>query len=103
MGEDRTIFIHLPNNYEKSKGSYAVLYRLDGSPKMVRNTVSVLGRLTREKGNTPEMIVVAIENPDRNKDLWPTHTMYYPESLPLGSKDFQAFIEKELIPRNNFV
>ena len=98
LGEDRTIFIHLPDNYENSDGSYAVLYRLDGSQKMVRNTVSVLRCLTREEENTPEMIVVAIENPDRDRDMWPTHTMFYPESLPLGAKNFQAFIEKELIP-----
>jgi len=98
MGEDRNIWIHLPDNYENSEESYPVLFRLDGSQKLVRETVSTLQHLLQKKENTYEMIVVAIENSDRNKDMWPTHTMYYPESLPLGSKDFLAFIERELIP-----
>lgn len=98
LGEDRRIWIHLPDNYANSEASYLVLYCLDGSQKLVRETVSTIQHLSREKSNIPDMIVVAIENPDRNKDMWPTHTMHYPESLPLGSKDFQAFIEKELIP-----
>jgi len=54
--------------------------------------------LTRNEENAPDMIVVAVENTYRDRDMWPLHTMFYPESLPLGAKDFQAFIEKELIP-----
>lgn len=98
LGEDRTIFIHLPHNYQNSDGSYPVLYRLDGSQKLVRKTVSVIRHLSRKKENTSEIIVVAIENTDRGRDMWPTYTMHYPESLPLGANDFLAFIEKELIP-----
>lgn len=98
LGESRTIFIHLPDDYEDSHGSYPVLYRLDGSQKLVRNTVSTIGRLSQEMENKPGMIVVAIENINRGKDMWPTHNRHYPESLPLGSVDFLAFIEKELIP-----
>ena len=98
LSENRTILIHLPDNYENSNLSYPVMYQLDGDKKLLRKTVSTINRLSRKKENTPEMIVVAIENTKRDRDMWPTHTMYYPESQPLGSKDFLEFIEKELIP-----
>lgn len=98
LGENRTVLIHLPANYEDSNLSYPVMYRLDGSKKLLRKTVSTMKRLSRENKNAPEMIVVAIENTYRNRDMWPTHTKYYPESQALGSIDFLEFIEKELIP-----
>lgn len=98
LGENRNIWIHLPEDYENSNSSYPVMYRLDGTQKLLQKTVSTIQRVSREQGNTPEMIVVAIENTERNRDMWPTHTKHYPESRVLGSKDFLEFIEKELIP-----
>ncbi len=104
LGEDRTIWVHLPDDYKTSVLSYPVLYRLDGDKKLVQKTVSTINRLARNKGNTSEMIVVGIENTQRDRDMWPTHTRYYPESQALGSPDFLAFIETELIPyiENNY-
>ncbi len=98
LGEDRTLLIHLPDDYENSGESYPVLYRFDGTQKLVRKTVSAIRQLSRETGSSPDMIVVAIENTYRDRDMWPTHTRYYPESQALGSSNFLAFIETELIP-----
>jgi hypothetical protein len=98
LGEDRTIWIHLPDQYETSDLTYPVLYRLDGNKKLVQKTAATLNRINRKDGNTPEPIVVGIENTNRDRDMWPTHTRYYPESQELGSPDFLAFIETELIP-----
>jgi len=98
LSENRNILIHLPDNYENSNLAYPVMYRLDGDDTLLRKTASTISKLSGENGNVPEMIIVAIENTKRSRDMWPTHTMYYPESQPLGSKDFIDFIEKELIP-----
>ncbi|WP_346858232.1 alpha/beta hydrolase-fold protein [uncultured Draconibacterium sp.] len=98
LGEDRTIWINLPEGYENSDVSYPVLYRLDGNKKLVQKTAATLKRVNKKDENTPEMIVVGIENIWRDKDMWPTYNKYYPESQELGSPKFMAFIEKELIP-----
>jgi hypothetical protein len=45
------------------------------------------------------MIVVLIENTNRNRDMMPTKTSYF-ESDP-GAENFIAFIENELIPYIN--
>ena len=98
LNENRNILIHLPDNYESSNTSYPVIYQFDGNKKQIRKTVSAINKLSRKVGRNPEMIVVAIESIKRDKDFWPTHTRYYPDSQPLGSQDFLKFIEKELIP-----
>lgn len=98
LGENRTMSIHLPDNYENSGSTYPVMFQLDGDIKQLRKSVSAIQRLSRKSENTLEMIVVAIENTNRSRDMWPTHTQYYPESQPLGSINFLSFIEKELIP-----
>ena len=97
LKENRNILIHLPDNYENSNISYSVIYQFDGNKKQMQKTVSDINKLSRKEANTPEMIVVEIENIKRDKDFWPTHTKYYPDSQPLGSQDFLMFIEKELI------
>jgi predicted alpha/beta superfamily hydrolase len=53
----------------------------------------------------PEMIVVAIPNTDRSRDLTPTHSLKLPDGKEQdflrttgGAENFTRFIEKELIP-----
>ena len=98
LNETRTILIHLPNDYDTSKKSYPVLYRLDGDIDFLMETVSTVNRLSLGDEIAPEMIIVAVENTNRAKDMWPTNTMYYPEPYTAGASDFLSFIEKELIP-----
>ena len=93
LGEDRTVLIHLPANYKDSNSLYP-----DGNKKLLRKTATTIHRLSRRNINSPDMIVVTIENTNRNRDMWPTHTKYFPESQALGSTDFLDFFEKELIP-----
>lgn len=104
LNESRNILIHLPDNYENSNKSYPVMYRLDGDTKLLRETVSIVNRLSHKEEIIPEMIIVAIENTNRNKDMWPVNTKYYPETETAGANDFLDFIETELIPyiENNF-
>jgi len=69
LGESRPLQIHLPSSYDRSRDSYPVLYLLDGD----RNFHHVTGivEFLSESGRIPEMIVVAIPNTDRARDLTP--------------------------------
>lgn len=98
LKENRKIIVHLPDSYNESSDKYPVLYRLDGNVELMMETVSIVDRLTYGDEIAPEMIIVAIENTNRARDMWPTNTMYYPETEKAGAKDFLEFIENELIP-----
>lgn len=91
------ILIHLPDNYGTSNKSYPVMFRLNGNPAMMLETVSAVNRLALDQEIIPEMIIVSIETIS-GKDMWPVNTKYYPEPETLGANNFLSFIEKELIP-----
>jgi hypothetical protein len=98
LQESRNILIHLPDNYKDSDKSHPVLYRLDGNTQLMLETIAAVNRLTLSDEIAPEMIIVAIENTNRPRDMWPVNTKYYPEQNIAGAKYFLEFIEKELIP-----
>ncbi len=98
LGENRKVLIHLPLDYDQSAQCYPVLYRLDGDEGLLFETVSVVNRLVHWEEVMPDVIVVAIENTDRSRDMWPTHTKYNPAPDVAGSEAFLAFIENELMP-----
>lgn len=98
LNEDREILIHLPENYNNSDKTYPVLYRLDGSLILLTETFVIVNRLTYSYEITPEMIIVAIKNTERDRDMWPVNTKYYPEPRVPGAADFLSFIIDELLP-----
>jgi hypothetical protein len=98
LQENRTVLIHLPESYSDSDKSYPVLYRLDGNSEFLMETISAVNRISLGDEIAPEMIVVAIENTKRSKDMWPTNTKYNPKPEVAGATDFLEFIEQELIP-----
>ena len=106
LGEDRTIFVSTPTGYAVSTDSFPVMYILDGCPEMI-NYAS--GLVTDLSGNNlcPEMIIVAIENTVRIRDMSPTKPRYdkkgveikYHGDEKLGEADkFLSFIDTELFP-----
>jgi predicted alpha/beta superfamily hydrolase len=97
LNETRSVLIHLPDNYNQSQ-SYPVLYRLDGETYLLMETIATTNRLVYSDEIAPEMIIVAIENTSRARDMWPVNNDYYPEPNKAGAEDFLKFIEKELIP-----
>jgi hypothetical protein len=104
LGEERIILIRTPPGYERSGQRYPVLYLTDG-PAHLSHTASTIEFLSRN-GRMPEMIVVAITNTDRTRDLTPTNaSMWRPDGteakLPTsgGADKFLKFIETELIPK----
>ncbi|WP_421898465.1 alpha/beta hydrolase-fold protein [Marinoscillum sp.] len=103
LGESREIWVHVPFNTREGE-KHPVLYLLDGKSHFYSVT-GILRRLSHGNGNRvlPEMIVVAILNTDRNRDLTPTHvslndsdSIYARNSG--GGPMFLRFIENELMP-----
>jgi predicted alpha/beta superfamily hydrolase len=97
LKENRKIIIRLPGEYDTSKKTYAVLYLLDGNNNNLLETVSSMNKLGSDE-NIPKMIVVAIENTDRDRDMMPLSTKQY--AVPVaGAEQFLSFIGDELIPQ----
>ena len=99
LNENRKIKIKLPKDYFNSDKSYPVIYRLDGELDLFIETVGTVNRLVYAEELMPEMIVVMIENTNRNRDMMPTNTSFF-KSEP-GAENFKKFIESELIPHIN--
>ncbi len=103
LGEYRNILVRTPAGYETNKLRYPVLYMTDGNAHMshTSSTVEFLARA----GRMSEMIVVAIVNTDRTRDLSPTKSPQKNANgellLPTsgGADNFLKFIETELIPQ----
>jgi uncharacterized protein len=106
LKEERKIWVYVPNSGTPSNylpQHYPVLYLLDGDAHFS----AVASMLQHLSGNQicPEMIVVAIPNTDRSRDLTPTHSLLLPDGKPQdflkttgGGEMFTQFMEKELIP-----
>ena len=96
LNESRRFLIRLPDDYYSSEKSYPVIYRLDGEIDLFIETVGVIHRLAYMEECIPDMIVVMIENIDRNRDMMPVKTGFF-QAEP-GAENFKLFIENELIP-----
>ncbi len=105
LNEKRTIWVHLPENFNSSK-RYPVVYLLDASVQF-HSVTGLINHFSYSNMNTlcPEMIVVGILNTDRTRDLTPykpnpIDSMMPPQFLEGsgGGENFISFLEKELIP-----
>jgi predicted alpha/beta superfamily hydrolase len=97
LGEDRVMSIYLPDSYENSQDNYPVLYMLDGEAHFIHGCGAV--NYMSSQGVIPEMIVVAIQNVDRNRDFSPVHVDNIPTSG--GADKFLEFVGDELLPYIN--
>lgn len=95
MGEERKYLVHLPPGYQESKSDFGVIYLLDG-PGHFHHVSGIVSFLSNQ-GRMPPMIIVAIANTDRTRDLTPTNEKRAPTSG--GADRFLDFIEKELMPK----
>lgn len=102
MGEERSFLVSTPPEYD-SGGRFPVLYMTDGSGHFThtRGTVDFLA----DNGLMPQVIIVAVNNTDRTRDLTPTRVNPqendgpgYDTSTSGGAPVFLDFFEKELIP-----
>ena len=101
LAEQRELIVHLPNNYQQNTAlNYPVLYLLDGQ----RNFHHAAGTLDllNQSEMAQEMIIIAIKNIHRTRDMTPTYDESYNEwGISGGADNFLDFIEKELIPYVN--
>lgn len=97
LNEDRRILVHIPDNGLQKNVRYPVMYLLDGDAHFTK-TVGIIDHLSKTAGSErcPQMIVVCIFHPNRERDLIP------PASGEDKATDkFPEFLEKELIPYIN--
>jgi predicted alpha/beta superfamily hydrolase len=99
LNENRKLWIYTPDITSLDKSAvkkYPVLYVLDGDAHFM-STVGIVQQLSQANGNgvLPEMIVVAIENTNRLRDLTPTM-----DKTGEANKrnPFVNFLSAELIP-----
>ena len=110
LKEHRKFQVYTPRSYTDTNyapAKYPVLYLLDGDAHFhsVTGLVQILGTGVNGTYVVPEMIVVAIPNTDRTRDMTPTHVDKDDQGKPYpfgktsgGMANFLAFIKSELIP-----
>jgi predicted alpha/beta superfamily hydrolase len=90
IGDDYTIYVHVPPGYDTTKMKYPTLYITDGD--WDKNVASNSFNMLRQDYITREAVIVGIGYGDRpnqrDRDLDPAK----------GSANFLTFIEKEVIP-----
>jgi predicted alpha/beta superfamily hydrolase len=109
LSEERPYWVHLPDSYGDVRygpRQYPVMYVLDGDSSFhfATGTVHFMSEGLTGSIQIPELIVVAVPNTDRTRDLTPTHTLQRPEGDDLSLKNsgggdaFLRFLKEELIP-----
>lgn len=111
LNETRRFLVSVPASYRDTSylpRRYPVLYLLDGDAHFhsVTGLLQILGGGINGTFVVPEMIVVAIPNTDRTRDLTPINAEKGADGKPVpffktsgGNPAFFKFIETELIPK----
>ena len=112
LNEYRKFLVHTPRSYSDTTflpQRYPVLYLLDGDShfRSVAGMLEILSSGINATFLMPEMIVVAIPNTDRMRDMTPTYSAIGADGKPGpvqffktsgGMSNFFRFFETELIP-----
>ena len=97
-GEDREVYVSVPDGYETSVKKYPVIYMMDGEFNATPGLIGSV-RYLESMGKVPEFIVVGIKNTNRDKDVYPEEVTYQDGTKAGGRADqFLGFISRELIP-----
>lgn len=99
LNEVRPLIIAKPAGYERGTERYPVLYLLDGEEHFV-HAAGIVSFLA-ESERIPEMLVVAVANTNRSRDLTPPSTAENDiRFTPVngGADTFLRFFTEELIP-----
>jgi len=98
LKEERVIQVLLPENYKPgSAEKYDVLYILDGDSNL--KTISDIQQFAQNESYMPSIIMVAVFNTNRFRDMTPTHVAQSAESG--GADKFLSFLKNELVPYIN--
>lgn len=102
LGEERNIYIQLPEGYGQAQKAYPVLFVLDGEWlfEIVRANLRFYSEVEVMGNILPQMILVGIENVDRDRDYVPTPDPQDPPTFKTAGKAdlFAAFLAEELFP-----
>lgn len=100
LGETRDLDVWVPRSYAEGTRRYPTLWVLDGEAYLLSAAGAVQSIANAER--MPEMIVVAVSNRDRARDLTPrlVRTSAPPEGMPTwgGGSSFLAFLQYEAVP-----
>jgi pimeloyl-ACP methyl ester carboxylesterase len=98
LGETRHIGIAFPESYSRSAATtrYPVAIVLDGESLLA--PAATVSATLADNGQIPEMVIVAIENTNRLRDLTPPGLSVSGSSTREGGDRFLDFIERELLP-----
>ncbi len=96
LNEDRPYTVYLPTSYKPDPNhtpkKYPVLYMSDGDWNF--DWACEVAQFMGDTLEIPELIVVAVPNADRDKDLTPTHTTN--SVVTGGGPLFERFLNEEL-------
>jgi uncharacterized protein len=104
LKEKRFVLIYLPDTYGAESARqkrYPVLFLLDGRAyfEVTAGIAHHLGSWNAAVQRIPDLIVVAIQNTKRSRDMTPTHMTDGPYSSESGgAATFRRFLESELMP-----
>lgn len=102
LGETRRIYLQLPDDHALTDRSYPVLLVLDGewNFSLARSHVQFYSEFAAMGVEIPKMIVVGIENLDRDVNYVPTPDRREEPQFPTAGKadEFLNFLSDELFP-----
>jgi hypothetical protein len=98
MNEDRLLMIYTPPDYATGDNRLPVLVLLDGDNHF-HHTTGIVSFLV-DQGLIPQLLVVAVPNTDRTRDLTPTTHAADSANFPTagGADRFLSFLGDELLP-----
>ena len=97
LGEEREIYVYLPEGMEESGLEYPVIYLLDGHS--LHNVCSSFVQHYSGRERMPPVIVVGIASTDRLRDFTPYERVGYDGTHGGGGADrFMEFLESEVFP-----
>ncbi|WP_104734522.1 alpha/beta hydrolase [Hanstruepera ponticola] len=91
LNENRQLVVSLPIDYDVSNDTYPVLFLLDGTENNLIDARLVTYNLRLK------IIIVAISNTDRERDMMPISRPSYQVENPKAD-NFISFLETELVP-----
>src|SRR3954469_9044587 len=102
LGDDRTIYVATPANYNGTAQRYPVLVLLDANDEPQWTAAVANVAFLSNRGAIPDLIVVGVTNgKDRTHDLTPAATGSTAKTFPTagGAHAFTDFIVDEVLPR----
>jgi predicted alpha/beta superfamily hydrolase len=93
LGEERSILVRVPPNYERTDERFPVVYMTDAHPPFNGMMAGIIEQQAWS-GQMPEMILVGIQNTNRSRDLTPSDDGQGGQVG--GAPKFLRFIELEV-------